>query len=186
MSEVTEVFQRELTTKQARQIVALTSKVWPDSSKTFEQRMQFILKAAESADPEQYESKRFLVWEDGMVTAHARTFSRRIFVDDEPRDVLALASVCTAENARGRGLGKLVVTAAFSQVDQGLFECSLFQTGVPEFYERLNCRIIENKIVDRTNVNAPQAYPFRDEFAMVYPATIDWPQGTIDLNGKGY
>jgi len=186
MNDVREYFQRDLTEYEARQIVALTGKVWPDSPNTINCRLKYILGAAASDDPEQRDSKRFVVWENDAVIAHARTFRRRIYVNDQTMDILALASVCTDETVRGRGLGLSIVRKAFEQVDLGEFKFSLFQTGVPQFYEKLNCRLVDNKIVDRTNFEEPEKNPFWDPFVMIYPANENWPAGIVDLNGKGY
>ena len=186
MNDVIEYFQTEITEAQARQIVALTNKVWPDSQKTIDQRLQFILGSSESEAPEERESLRFVVWENGVAIAHARTFRRTVYVGDRALDVLALAGVCTDDTARGRGLGALVVKKAFEQVDRQEFEFSLFQTGVPEFYKKLNCQLIQNKIIDRTNFADPENNPFWDRFVMTYPADQVWPEGVVDLNGKGY
>jgi len=72
----------------------------------------------------------------------------------------------------------------FKLVDSGEFSCSLFQTCVPSFYERLGARVITNRIVNSLGAD-PEARPFWDPTIMVYPKTYDWPEGTIDLLGRG-
>ncbi len=186
MNEVIEYFQRDLSEAEARQIVALTSQSFPSSPITLEERLQLILESSTSTDAEQRESKRFVVWENDSAIAHARIFGRQIFVGDQPLNILALASVCTHEKMRGRGFGKLVVKKSFEPVDQGDYRFSLFQTGVPQFYEKLNCRLIENKIVNRKNVNDPEGYPFVDQYVMIYPSHHEWPEGVVDINGNPY
>jgi hypothetical protein len=59
---------------------------------------------------------------------------------------------------------------------------SLFQTGVPEFYEAMGARLVTNRFVNGES----QENPFWDTCEMIYPATAGWPDGPIDLNGPGY
>ena len=128
--------------------------------------------------------KRFVIWKKKQAVAAARTFHRVIFVAGRELNVLALASVCTDPSCRGEGLGRLIVTAAFKDVESNKFDLSLFQTGVSEFYEKLNCRLIENEILNRKSPESDP--PFSDAHAMIYPSNYDWPEGTVDLNGDGY
>jgi predicted N-acetyltransferase YhbS len=109
-------------------------------------------------------------------------FRREIFTTRGPLIVGALAAVCVHPGFRGRGWGADVVRAAWKYLPDIGAEASLFQTGVPEFYEKLGARLIHNRFVD---VSGPTR-PFWDKCAMVYPATFAWPDGDIDLNGPGY
>jgi len=77
--------------------------------------------------------------------------------------------------ARGRGLGAILMRETFKLVDSGEFSCSLFQTCVPSFYERLGARVITNRIVNSLGAD-PEARPFWDPTIMVYPKTYDWPE----------
>jgi len=79
------------------------------------------------------------------------------------------------------------VRAAFDLVDDGTFPFSLFQTSIEiqPFYEKLGAYRVPNKIVNSLGED-PQASPFWDRIAMVYPADGDWPSGEIDLRGPGY
>jgi GNAT superfamily N-acetyltransferase len=98
-----------------------------------------------------------------------------------------LARVCTHPAMRGRGLGELVVRAAFGLVDAGDFAFSLFQTNrkVQAFYERLGAAPVENRIVNSLAAE-PMINPFWDEVVMHYPRGKGWPAGAIDLRGPGY
>jgi len=95
--------------------------------------------------------------------------------------------VCTAPEARGRGLGSAVVRAAFGRVDRGELPASLYQTSRrnQKFYEALGAGLVENRMVNSLAAD-PRANPFWDEIAMGYPASTAWPPGAIDLRGPGY
>jgi hypothetical protein len=88
---------------------------------------------------------------------------------------------------RGRGLGELVVRAAFALVDEGQFEFALFQTNrrTQPFYEKFGAAPVTNPVINSLAAE-PTANPFWDEVVMRYPADGNWPAGTIDLRGPGY
>jgi GNAT superfamily N-acetyltransferase len=130
-------------------------------------------------------SRVFLVRRDGAVVSMSVLRPRRIKTPDGPMDVMALASVKTHPEYRHRGLGRAVVRAAFAYVDDGTFPLSLFQTGVPEFYRKLNCRVVDNPFVNSLG-NDPQISPWWDDEVMIYPAEAVFPQGEIDLLGPGW
>jgi predicted N-acetyltransferase YhbS len=75
---------------------------------------------------------------DGEIVAEAEGFSREVVPEGgNPLRLLALASVCTHPDDRGQGLGERVVKAVLRRVDDGEFPVALWQTGVPDFYEKL-------------------------------------------------
>ena len=186
MHTVEEYLQREFNESQAVGVAKLAFDSMTGSTRTLEDRVQKILASAHSNDSEEFAAKCFVIWDGDEAIAHARTFVRTIFVGERSIENLALATVCTAPNRRGEGLGRLVVQAAFATVDDGPCEFSIFQTGVPGFYQKLNCRLIDNDVVNRKNKEAPDESPFHSEFVMVYPADRPWPAGTVDLIGPGY
>lgn len=116
---------------------------------------------------------------------YAELFPRTIYCENGPLQVWGLASVCVAKSSQGSGIGKTLVKACFQEVDHRKEVC-LFQTMVPGFYDKLGCRIIDNTIINHKNQETPDKNPFWDDFIMIYPASYDWPEGTIDLNGLGY
>ena len=80
-----------------------------------------------------------------------------------------------------------VTQAAFQRVNQnGWPQVSLFQTPVPEFYKKLDCRLVDNQFVNRRNLTDPKANPWRDPNVMIYPAVFDWRSGLVDMNGPDY
>ena len=102
------------------------------------------------------------------------------------RRVLCLAHVATSPSARGRGLGAAVVRGAFSaRLCESLPE-ALFCTGVPGFYEKLDCA---------TLAPCDVVYPSEDLKKFVDPALMRfalptapaWPAGgALHVNGAGW
>ena len=137
------------------------------------------------AGPAAQRPRIFCLREDGKILSQSRIFPRTIATPRGPLTVMGLGAVCTAHAARGRGLGAILMRETFKLVDSEDFVCSLFQTCVPSFYDRLGARVIINRIVNSLGAD-PGARPFWDPTIMVYPKTYDWPEGTIDLLGPGY
>lgn len=129
--------------------------------------------------------RRFLVRDGERIIATSCFLPRRIHTAQGPLDVLALASVKTHPDVRGRGLGRAVVQAALAYVDSGVFGVSLFQTGVPDFYRKLGCRLVNNRFTNSRGAD-PQAVPWWENNIMIYPASYSWPQGDIDLAGPAW
>ena len=119
---------------------------------------------------------------ENAVVAISRSFPR-IVADEFGRHfpVLALASVCTHPEHRGQGLGRSMVTAAWSRLNPGL-PVSFFQTGVPAFYEKMGARHVRNSLCNGKG----DSQPFWEPYAMIYPANAPWPESKIDLLGPGW
>lgn len=134
--------------------------------------------------------RHFVIWEDRgrrRALAHALTFERVVYGQDGALTVAALAAVCVDRALHGRGLGARVTAAALADVARNPDVVgALFQTGVPGFYEKLGCRVVDNRFVDRLTALDPEADAFWDRCAMVYPADLAWPAGVIDLGGPGF
>lgn len=178
----------ELTDEQALAIGTLMVKTWPRPEKDAAFRARQMQSLAAMPCPSPATSSRSLVICEGdRVVAHASMQPREIETSRGKLWVLGLAGVCTDPTVRGHGLGKRIARAALGMIDDGLVEFSLFQTSheVRPFYERLGCCLVENPITDST-AQDPSACPFWDDVVMRYPAAGDWPEGEIDLLGKGY
>jgi predicted N-acetyltransferase YhbS len=179
---------RTLTLDQARAIGELLVQVWPKPNVTVEDRASQQLAFGRSFSGSDGQAPRsYVVRDSERVIAHALIFPRTILTTAGDMTIAALARVCSDPALRGRGLGEAVVQAAFAPVDAGDFPFSFYQTShnVRPFYERLGAVLTDNPVINSL-AEDPQAYPFWDEVAMRYPATGDWPAGTIDLRGPGY
>jgi GNAT superfamily N-acetyltransferase len=177
-----------LTAEQARAIGELLVQVWPKPNVTVEDRVQQQLAFGRAYEgPANQAPRSYVVTEDGRLLAHALIFARTIRTANGEIPIAALARVCTAPEARGRGLGEAVARAAFGAVDRGEFPWALFQTSpqVRPFYEKLGAVVAENPFINSL-AEGPKANPFWDEVVMRYPAHGAWPSGTIDLRGPGY
>lgn len=127
-----------------------------------------------------------MVYDGKELIAYSESAPRKIVIALQDFEVMALSCVCVNPKYRGKGLGALIVRAAFDRVDKGEFSVSLFQTGVPEFYTKLDCKHVENQFIDSTNPKEPEKNPFWDDHVMIYPKHFLWPTGRVDILGKGF
>ena len=142
-------------------------------------------------DPENERPERFIaaVENKGRIVATAEGFKRIVRTERGELRVLALASVCTLPECRGMGLGQRAVRTILKQVDDGRFPLALWQTGVPQFYEKMGAVEVFNQFVNRRHPTNPDRNPFWDAHRMIYVhggGLGGWPDGIIDLNGLGY
>jgi GNAT superfamily N-acetyltransferase len=172
--------QPGLSSADAASIFKLVTCIWPPAPGAPARRPEEVL-----AKWREQSSTHFVVGDDEIL-AHALIFQREIITWQGPMNVGALASVCVHPDYRGRGWGIDVARAAFDYLPELGVEVSLFQTGVPRFYEKLGARLITNPIFDGTRTDGFRGDPFRDDYKMIYPAAFAWPLGDIDLNGPGY
>ena len=137
-------------------------------------------------DPEE-DYQVFLIESDGELVAHAEIFFRQILTPKGPLQIMALASVCSPPDRRGEGWGKKVVEQALALVDSGQYKLSLFQTRVPEFYEKLGARLVQNNFINSKGKDGIDKKPWWNPYQMIYPGNFEsWPDGEIDLLGNGY
>lgn len=132
--------QTPLSTATAAAILALTKQIWPPSSAAPPPDIDAV-----STGWQAQESAHFVIEDANNVLAHARIFRREIITTRGPLTIGALAAVCVHPDYRGRGWGADVVRAAFAYLPEMNVEVALFQTGVPQFYEKLGCRLIDNR-----------------------------------------
>lgn len=185
-NDIQEIADSDLTEPIALQIATLAKRSF-ESSRTLEERLDEMMNVKDRDDPEFVTGRRYLKWHGEQLVAHARTFIRKVFVEEQLIQVLALATVCSDPDLRGKGLGAEVTRAAFQLVGQTDWPgVSLFQTPVPKFYEKLNSRTVDNRFVNRLNEKDPDANPWRDDIIMIYPSEYEWPAGIVNLNGPDY
>lgn len=175
----------ELSHGQRRAVWRLVYTAFPPKNESLEDRVERLV-----AEEAPLSRDVFVVWEGDVALANAIVFRRTVGTARGPLDVMALAAVCCMPARRGEGLGALVVSEAFKEVNAGRYPVSLFQTGVPKFYEKLGARLVENTFVnslyDPADRHGSPDAPWWEPHVMIFPATYDWPLGTIDLLGAGF
>jgi predicted acetyltransferase len=173
----------ELTETQRFQVCELMRKVWPTADEKIEHTVERHL----GRDISRPKRETVLLYHEKKLVAHAESFEREIItVMGERIPVMALASVCVDPEWRGYGFGAEVVKTAFQRVDSGEFPLALYMTDLPDFYRPFGAEAVANRFVNRQNAEDPEASPWSAEFVMIYPASVEWPHGVIDLNGPEY
>lgn len=168
----------DLTAIQLREIFTLKQQVWPKGAPDINGAIKRFL------DSERPEIERHvLVIEEGALRGYAKFSTRFVTIGSKIVHNMALASVCVDPNYRGAGVGSRMVRNAFGHVDNGTFDCSFFQTGVPGFYEKLGARRVVNRFYNSLNGDEN---PWWDPYVMLYPASYPLSGEPIDLMGKGY
>ena len=133
----------EISAKEEAQIVQLWQKVWPDRpAGHYEKTVSDFSNFTPGKLPVGYVTLHL----NDKVVAQCRIFPRLIRTSASERTVMALGGVCVDPEMRGQSLGRNLVRHAFSLVDGGPYESSLFQTSfqVEPFYLNLGCRRISN------------------------------------------
>lgn len=174
------VVARDMTLEICAEIFKLLHLIWPPH--------ESVDIAAKLDSLKSEPTTHFIVRDEksGQVRAHALLFPRTILTASGAMTIGALCGVCVHPSYRGRGLGVRVARAALDYLPKLGVEFSLFQTPIPQFYEKLGCRIINNAFFDGTRADGVKVNPFKDESQMIYPASSHWPDGEIDLNGPDY
>jgi predicted N-acetyltransferase YhbS len=162
------------------QIVKHMRSVWPssDPAETIEADVAYFRTTSRGAC-----ERNILLFDADDLVGYAQIFERIITVGSRSIKNMALACVCVRSDCQGHGIGRQIVQKAFEFVDSGEFECSLFQTKVPDFYLRLGARVISNEVINSTEIDKK---PFTDPYIMVYPKDFMIGEGRIDLKGYGY
>ncbi len=174
-----------LTEKQLVSTTRLLYEVFVTDERTFEEVLIMVKERIEKRKGTPGESTRVVIWENEEPVAHAGYFGREIFTPTGAIYVGALWGVCVWGSHRGKGLGRQIVQPFLDQIERGTFPVGLWQTEVPDFYNKLGARIIANPFINSQDLENPQD-PWPDEVKMIYPATYPWPEGPIDLNGPAY
>ena len=164
----------------ASSILALVAQVWPpdngkapdvnDAMARWKARGSYVL----------------IIEDNNRVITHAQIFRREIKTAHGILPIGALAGVCVHPDQRGHGYGAQIVRGAFELLPEMTTQVSLYQTDVPEFYEKLGARRVTNPFIDGTRADDGRENPFWAAYTMIYPAVFEWPEGEIDLNGPGY
>ena len=190
MFNVTRREDSALVTDEIVAIVSLVSAIWPHPQKTIselvdtfmERHFRYLASYPGIAHP----SVRHLGWVDGQLVGHALTFERPVISERSEIPVMALSGVCVSPSYRRNGIGIALARDAFRRVDEWEFPVSIFQTTIPDFYQRLGAAVVGNRFFDSKNEDNPDAPPWTDGRIMIYPSAYPWPTGPVDLNGPGY
>ena len=171
----------DLTRGQILEIINLTSSTCPDN----------VYKSSEEKKVAEFCARHsekicHCLHQDKELIGFAESFPITIKIVNKEVEVMGIGDVCVYPEFRGKGLGASIVKSAFARIDANQYPFCIFQTGVPRFYEKLGCKVIENKIINSNNQEDPNANPFWEEYAMIYPATFLWSSGTIDLLRSGF
>ncbi|MBK1876430.1 GNAT family N-acetyltransferase [Pelagicoccus mobilis] len=178
----------ELDDEEIRELLNLWQRVWPlaefDEESDLDRVREFRETRLGTTDREEL---FHVLCNGGRIVGVARSFLREIeFIESGERiRVLALAGVCSEPEARGVGVGKAVVESAFARIGEDV-PCSLFQTGVPGFYEKLGAFLVENEFVNSKSADDSSARPWWDPYVMVLGERGKWPEGRVDLLGAAY
>jgi len=188
MSECEFIHIHNIDNELALQIATLNYEAWPNETNPIDVRAKNILKIGEKVLPEKEKWNGYIILKDNNnLVGIAYIFPREILTQTGKVTILALASVTTKKELRGKGYGKKVVKKAFSIVDKDIFPHCFFQTTpqVQPFYEKLGAKVATNKIINSKSDN-PEKNPFWDPIAMHYSPNHPWFEGTIDLLGPGW
>jgi len=172
---------REISDEELLLVAGLRSRVWPDEGKnTPEVAYEKLQKQRDEPAGVFY----LALAADRTLLGCAATGLRTMRIAGSEVGVMKLGGVAVESVQRGGGIGRALVQAAFGRVDKGEFQLSLFQTGVPGFYEKLGCGRVENPVINSFNPGVP---PFWDRYVMAYPASrLPEKRQVIDLLGPGY
>ncbi len=175
--------RKDLSLSEVERMMELIFSIWPpDDGKT---DIEKIIERHKNLQPKSFDKViRFFLGNE--LIGHTAIFNREIGIETEKHEILALAGVCVRSGHRGKNLGKKLVKKAFEFVDGSQFNCSIFQTSVPKFYEKLECKQIQNTFINKKSKIDVNVNPWRDPYVMVYPKTYDLGNHIIDLNGDCY
>ena len=128
----------------------------------------------------------YCLYQDKELVGYAESIPLTIKIESHCLDVWGLGGLNVHPGWRRQGFGRVIVEAVFKRIDSSEYPFCLFQTGIPQFYDKLGCKLINNKFINSNNQVDPNANPFWDDYVMIYPATTNWPSGTVDLLRKGF
>ena len=179
--QLIESLASDIKSNQVVDILSLMNLTWPDADtdKSVEEKVAGFYE-------DHSEKICYCLYQDKELVGYAESIPLTIKIENNWLAVLGLGGLNVHPGWRRQGFGRVIVEAVFKRIDASEYPYCLFQTGIPHFYEKLGCRLIENKFVNSNDPVDPSRNPFWDEYAMIYPATAIWPSGTVDLLRKGF
>ena len=94
------------------------------------------------------------------LVGYAEAIPITIKIENNWLAVLGLGGLNVHPGWRRQGFGGVIVEAVFKRIDASEYPFCLFQTGIPHFYEKLGCRLIENKFVNSNDHETPPKIHF--------------------------
>ncbi len=176
---ILESSHHEICNSDKQSIIMLIRNTWPPKEGPVI-TMEDDMKKFFGSKPDE---RHIIIKNENKIVGYAKTFTRDIQIGDKNIHNCALACVCVHEKFRKNGYGKLIVKKALSPVDGNQYECSLFQTAVPEFYEKIGAKRIFNKcVISKDN----SENPWWDPYLIIYPKKFLLEEDVIVLMGRGY
>ncbi len=162
-------------------ILELINLTWPDddTEKSVEEKVAGFY-------DDHSEKICYCLYQGKELIGYAESIRLTIKIESNCLVVLGLGGLNVHPDWRRKGYGRAIVEAVFKRIDSKEYPSCLFQTGIPYFYEKLGCKVINNKFINSNNQSDPSKNPFWDEYVMVYPASSQWPTGTADLRREGF
>lgn len=176
----------DLSEREKRKIVELKTLVWPPTDKSVEDVWRIFPHLHVDPNTKHTDRRFLLVWNGKDLIGHAEVFPRTLNTDKGPEVVIALAGLCVHPDFQGNGLGKEISNEVFRFSNEDAECVCLFQTEIPEFYEKLGSRKIDNKFTNSMEIYDKKYCNFWDPNVMIHPGDADWTNGEIDLNGVSY
>ena len=176
-----EIPSSEVEIKQVVDLLKLINPTWPN-----EDTKESVEETVAEFYTDHPEKICYCLYQDKELVGYAESIPLTIKIENNWLAVLGLGGLNVHPGWRRQGFGRVIVEAVFKRIDASEYPYCLFQTGIPHFYEKLGCRLIENKFVNSNDPVDPPRNPFWDEYAMIYPATAIWPSGTVDLLRIGF
>ena len=97
----------------------------------------------------------YCLYQDKELIGYAESIPLTIKIESNCLEVLGLGGLNVHPNWRRQGFGRVIVEAVFKRIDASEYPYCLFQTGIPHFYEKLGCRLIENKFINSNDQVRP-------------------------------
>ena len=179
--QLIESLASDIKSHQVIDILSLMNLTWPDddTEKSVDEKVAGFYE-------DHSEKICYCLYQDKELVGYAESIPLTIKIENNWLAVLGLGGLNVHPGWRRQGFGGVIAEAVFKRIDASEYPFCLFQTGIPHFYEKLGCRVIENKFINSNDQEDPSRNPFWDDYAMIYPATADWPSGTVDLLRKGF
>ena len=162
-------------------ILELINLTWPDDDKA--KPLEEKVTGFYDDHPEKI---CYCLYKDKKLVGYAESIPLTIKIEKNWLKALGLGGLNVHPDWRVKRYGKAILEAVLKKIDSGEYPFCIFQTGIPNFYEKLGCKVIKNKFINSNNQVDPFKNPFWDEYVMVYPASARWPTGTADLRREGF